>query len=90
MLVTTKQVRDVMRTHGHDSGSVYTNKVKSADGTVRSVKCYYCDNDRLVADLRKLAGAENVKITQGGEIREVPGTRDPFILPGITVRCQIA
>lgn len=78
-MVTTKQVRAVIFKHRFFA-SVWTNKLK--DPNLRSVKCYVPSNaaerDALLAELRELAGAENVRVTSGSAwLNE----------PGITVRC---
>jgi len=98
MLATTKQVRKLMyAAHGGLKDEVWTNKVKSADGTERSVKCYYYGAccDKLVEELKELAGAENVKVTRNGKVAKRSDDYLPFslpgadILPGIVVRCKL-
>lgn len=65
-MLTTKQVRAIIRKHIPNAGSwynpIWTNKVK--DLTVRNVKCYDAgDNTALIAELQQLAGTENVRTT---------------------------
>lgn len=76
-MLTTKEVRELMRLFGKDV--IYTNKVKGED--FRAVKCYYSgtDNDKnLVSILLKLNG--NVKVIDNSDGNFVPDS--------ITVRCK--
>lgn len=80
-MLTTKQVRNVMRNHLFDSRDIWTNKTTGDKTNIRRVKCYMPQDNRkankLLADLKKAAGAENVRITNGDWRM------------GITVRCFV-
>lgn len=83
-MLTTKEVRKIMRKHGAWFGVIYTNKVK--DPNVRHVKCYYNANNRddteMFKQLQELAGAENVKVTKGAGYGYAP--------KGIVVKCKMS
>ena len=86
-LLTTKQVRAIMREFGAETSDMWTNKNQCVAAHVRTVKCYYYGNEELLRRLQKEAGAENVKLTKGFPIRTAtlgqPG-------PGIVVKCVLA
>jgi len=64
-MVTTKQVRDVMRKHGVSSCEIWTNKYQGWPSDKRTVKCYFNRRNAMVEELIALAGADNVKVTPG-------------------------
>lgn len=85
-MITTKQVRAIIRKHNRDTGyrsmGIWTNKVGTGDA--RSVKIYACDSTpEMIAELQEAVGAKNVRLTNGvagwGTRRE----------EGLTVRCVI-
>ena len=78
-MITTKQVRSIMR--NHSKFSVYTNKTTGHMGLDRRVKCYYrgTQDIPLLYALQNAAGVENVNITSYSA-----GNR------GITVKCMLA
>jgi hypothetical protein len=85
-MLTTLEVRAIMKSHISTSyyNPIYTNK--RAELFERSVKCYMPKPDvaeRLIDELREKAGAENVKVTEGSNYAYSPG-------PGIIVRCLLA
>ena len=80
-MLTTKQVRAIIRKHDPDLGSLYspiwTNKWD--DTNKRSIKIYDSgDTAALLQELRALAGAENVRIVPNDNYCDA-----------ITVRCVI-
>lgn len=80
-MLTTKQVRAIMRKHIPGLGSwnnpIWTNKWDETDK--RSIKIYDVNNNKaLLAELKAKAGAKNV--------RQVPGSG---YCEGITVRCVL-
>lgn len=80
-LLTTTQVRAIMRTHGGEP--LYTNKSLGHTGNIRRVKAYYFNNkeDRtMLRVLNKACGRENVTVTEGS---------DQHGVPGITVKCVL-
>lgn len=85
-MITTTQVRDIMR--GAGRREIYTNKTRVSCGSERRVKCYMPnthERDVTLELLRKLveaAGEDNVTVTDGD--LSYYGT------PGITVRCTLA
>lgn len=82
-MLTTKQVRNIIRNHRRNDPygtGMWTNKTTGDTSNIRRVKCYYEGDDELVALLRKAAGRENVTVTSGAF----------FSGEGITVRCVIA
>ncbi len=85
-MLTTKQVRNVMLNHLSNSRNIWTNKTTGDTSNIRRVKCYMPNDTRkatkLINDLKKAAGADNVKLTSG----EVAYSRGR---PGITVRCIV-
>jgi hypothetical protein len=84
-MLNTKQVREIMRKHGKVGGGVYTNKTTGDASDRRRVKCYFdgrCDAE-LVKELRRLAGRDNVTITEGVDHCYAGG-------PGIVVKCVLA
>ena len=85
-MLTTKQVRNIMRNHLTSTYGLYTNKTTGDTSNIRRVKCYMPRDTReatkLINALKKAAGAENVKLTSG----EVAYSRG---CPGITVRCIV-
>lgn len=81
-MLTTIEVRDIMRKAGRDAEYIYTNKTKGHTGNERRVKCYFPD-EKLVAQLKQAAGADNVKIMLHGGYNS--GMHD-----GIVVKCVLA
>lgn len=79
-LLTTKQVRNIMRINGADSYGMYTNKTAGHKGNLRRVKAYVRGNHKMVTALIDACGAENVNITDGSEY---------FGWPGVTVKCVL-
>ena len=85
-MLTTKQVRNVMRKHLTSTYGLYTNKTKDDTTNIRRVKCYMPRNTKeamaLLTELRNLAGPSNVNVTSGDH---------PYgaCRPGITVRCVV-
>jgi hypothetical protein len=80
-MITTKQVRAIIRKHVPNSGTwynpVWTNKWN--DTNQRSVKVYNSgDTAALLQELRDLAGPENVRIVPNDNYCDA-----------ITVRCVI-
>jgi hypothetical protein len=65
-MITTQQVRDIIRTH-RPGALIYTNKATGHKGPERRVKCYFRDDKELLAKLKKAAGADNVTLTAGGD-----------------------
>jgi hypothetical protein len=85
-MLTTLEVRAIMKRYIAQSymNPIYTNKLSEPGH--RSVKCYMPNPDVaecLIEELRKEAGAENVKVTAGADYMYSPG-------PGIIVRCILA
>jgi hypothetical protein len=78
-MITTKQVRAIMRKHNPQWAVIYTNITRKNPGMLRSVKCYYGSNDQLLNALRRAAGKDNVNLTKGS-----------YYGPAITVKCQLA
>jgi hypothetical protein len=81
-MITTQQVRDIIRTHRPDA-LIYTNKTTGYKGPERRVKCYFRDDTELLAALKKAAGADNVSVTAGGDGYYSIGQ-------GIVVKCVLA
>ena len=81
-MITTRQVRDIIRTHRPDA-LIYTNKTTGYKGPERRVKCYFRDDKELLAALKKAAGADNVSVTAGGDGYYSIGQ-------GIVVKCVLA
>lgn len=85
-MLTTKQVRNIMRNHLTSTYGLYTNKTTGDTTNIRRVKCYMPRDNReankLLNALRKAAGAENVKTTSGS-------ASYGFGRMGITVRCFV-
>lgn len=85
-MLTTKEVRAIMRKHGKGRGFelIYTNKVK--DPNVRHVKCYYSEHrDHALMDALCIeAGYENVKLTMDGHLKCYSQ------VPGLIVKCKMA
>jgi hypothetical protein len=81
-LLTTLNVRSIMRKNGCGSGGIYTNRYGKT-GTARTVKCYYCGNASALAALQAACGEENVKLTAGSKHFRSWGE-------GITVKCVLA
>jgi hypothetical protein len=82
-LLTTLQVRSIMRAHGVKGSSIYTNKSANHTGNIRRVKCYYFDNHPLLNALIEACGGENINITPGVHYIAAPAAA------GLTVRCII-
>jgi hypothetical protein len=80
-MLTTKQVRAIMRQYPISRYGVYTNKTKGHTGVNRRVKCYYGNNDALLNALIKAAGSNNVNLTAGYGYSANAG---------ITVKCVLA
>lgn len=85
-MLTTKQVRNVMRKHLTSTYGLYTNKTKDDTTNIRRVKCYMPRNTKeamaLLSELRNLAGPSNVNVTSGDHSYG-------YGRPGITVRCVV-
>ena len=85
-MLTTKQVRNVMRKHLTSTYGLYTNKTKDDTTNIRRVKCYMPRTTKesmaLLTELRALAGASNVNVTKGDQSYG-------YGRPGITVRCVV-
>jgi hypothetical protein len=81
-MITTQQVRDIIRTHRPDA-LIYTNKTTGYKGPERRVKCYFRGDTELLAALKKAAGADNVSVTAGGDGYYSIGQ-------GIVVKCVLA
>lgn len=86
-MLTTKQVRKVMLNHLSNSSEIWTNKTTGDTTNIRRIKCYMPKDNRkaikLLNDLKKAAGAENVRLTSGQASYS-------WGQPGITVRCVVA
>lgn len=82
-MLTTKQVRAIMREPGISSDSIFT--IKGKEPFVRHVKCdcnlTHPADIAMLAKLKKLAGVKNVKVT--GKIAKF---RNSHIL----VKCKMA
>ena len=85
-MLTTKQVRNIMRNHLFDSRDIWTNKTTGDTTNIRRVKCYMPNDTRkatrLINDLKKAAGADNVNLTTNNHAYG-------YGRPGITVRCIV-
>ena len=83
-MLTTKQVRNIMRKHGHNE--LWTNKTTGDTTNIRRVKCYAPYNNAklnaLLAELNKLAGKANVRMTSGEQTYG-------YGRPGIVVKCVL-
>ncbi len=86
-LLTTLQVRKIMRKHGGEP--VYTNKTTGYEGRHRRVKAYYFGNEKMLKALQKKCGKKNVTLTDGGSSYP-SGFGYSGGLPGVTVRCVLA
>ena len=82
-MLNTKQVRAIIAQHSTSSYGVYTNKTTGDTSNRRRVKCYFGGNVKLLKALQKVAGAENVTITEGAQHYYGHG-------PGIVVKCVLA
>lgn len=80
-MITTKQVRNLIRTHRPDA-LIYTNKTTGHKGPERRVKCYFRNDRELLVLLSIAAGPENVYTTAGGGYMYSPGA-------AIIVKCHI-
>jgi hypothetical protein len=82
-MITTKQVRDIMRKY--TKSTIYTNKVKAKNE--RSVKCYLPSDSvvakKLLSELDAAAGANYVNTYKYSSYYYAP-------LDSVTVRCVIA
>ena len=85
-LLTTIQVRKIMRKHGGEP--LYTNKTTGDISDNRRVKCYYNGNEKMLKKLRKKCGKENVTLTSGGNYEY--GSYSGWGGPGVVVRCVLA
>lgn len=84
-LLTTLEVRDIMHKHGNTS--IWTNKRKGGNGTLRGVKCYYYGEDscnQLVEELKAKAGKENVRV-----IKNSMSFGFGYVLGSIIVTCVL-
>jgi hypothetical protein len=85
-MLTTKQVRNIMRNHLTSTYGLYTNKTTGDTTNIRRVKCYMPRDNReatkLINALKKAAGADNVNLTSGEATYG-------YGRPGITVRCLV-
>ena len=84
-MLTTKQVREIMREHGKGSYEMYTNKTRGDTSNRRRVKCYYRSGKDypLLEELIKAAGADNVMVTKGSDGFYTSGM-------GLVVKCVLA
>jgi hypothetical protein len=81
-MLTTKQVRAIIRKHTTNTYGLYTNKTTGYVGPNRRVKCYFHGNVELYTALQKAAGRANVYLTPGSDYCHSPG-------PAIIVKCVI-
>ena len=81
-LLTTTQVRNIMRANG--GTPEYTNKTAGHTGNVRRVKAYYRGNSQMLIALQNACGALNVTLTKGVEY-----SRSYMPRRAVTVRCVI-
>ena len=85
-MLTTKQVRNIMRKHLTSTYGLYTNKTAGDTTNIRRVKCYMPHKTKegmsLLAELRASAGVGNVNVTKGDQSYGCGR-------PGITVRCIV-
>jgi hypothetical protein len=81
-MLNTKQVRNIIAKHSTSSYGVYTNKTTGDTSDCRRVKCYFRSNTKLLAALRKAAGVENVRLTEGAQHFYGGG-------PAIIVKCVL-
>ena len=85
-MLTTLEVRAIIRKHNPSIHPVwdpiYTNKTRKNPGNLRSVKCYYLNNKKLLNALRRAAGKQNVTLTPGADWYGALG-------PAITVKCML-
>ena len=85
-LLTTTQVRNIMRANGGEPR--YTNKTTAHKGNIRRVKAYYYGNQTMLKALQKACGAENVTLTDG---RDLSGFGYGYSgQPGVSVKCVLA
>lgn len=83
-LLTTLQIRTIMRANGVSGSMMYTNKTKGHTGRIRRVKCYLAGGDAgLVSALHAATGAMNVNVTAGSSYSRSWGE-------GVTVKCVLA
>jgi len=86
-LLTTTQVRAIIRAYGGDPAYIYTNKTAGHTGKIRRVKTYYNDNQPMLVALILACGEENVTLTNGSELPNSKfyqsGDR------GVTVKCTL-
>ena len=60
-MLTTQQVRDILKAHNVDSCDIWTNKRVSEDGRGRTIKFYAFSNfDAVTQALVEQAGDENI------------------------------
>ena len=85
-LLTTTQVRNIMRSEGGEPR--YTNKTTGYTGNIRRVKAYYYGNQKMLKALQKACGAENVTLTDGGDLSGFGYGYSGQ--PGVTVKCVLA
>lgn len=87
-LLTTLQVRKIMRKHGGEP--LYTNKTTGDTSNIRRVKAYYYGNKKMLKALQKKCGQKNVTLTSGGG-DSLSGFGYGYSgQPGVTVRCVLA
>ena len=87
-LLTTTQVRNIMRANGGEPR--YTNKTTAHKGNIRRVKAYYYGNQTMLKALQKACGAENVTLTDGGDSYPAGFGYGYSGQPGVTVKCVLA
>jgi hypothetical protein len=85
-MLTTKQVRNIIKKYTSRNNFMYTNKTKGDTSSNRRVKTYiwHISNlDALVAELQAKAGKENVKVTSYFPTQYPNGPYGP----GLVVKC---
>lgn len=81
-MLTTKQVRAIIKQHSISSRHIFTNKTTGHTGSDRRVKIYFNNDIALLKVLQKAAGKDNITLTKGGDSIYSRG-------PGLTVKCII-
>jgi len=82
-MLTTKQVRAIIRKHT-TAAEIWTDKPRhDYIGSLRRVKCYFDNNGVLLRALQKAAGSQNVTVTTGNHHSMYDRG------PGIVVKCLL-
>jgi hypothetical protein len=81
-MLTTTQVRAIIRKHSTNTYGIYTNKTKDHTGPERRVKTYFRNDVDLFRALQKAAGRANVYLTPGSDYCHSIG-------PAIIVKCVL-